>query len=248
MILDQQGSLWVGTVGRGINRNQYPERADGKNSQEMNATADIFRQRDGLSGDTVMDLLEDREGDIWVATNGGLDRFRQSPLITVKFPPDAVSFTLSAQENGDALVTSMFGKDNLVIIRNGRATALKSLAAHIHASYRDPYGVSWIGTDAGILGYSTNQLRRIDLPGPPSKSTDVYPFSITMDQAGRLLALFTLDGPRRLENGQWTDLTTLGVPKSCGIILATDSAGRVWEGCSDNRIVLLEGNKVRMFR
>jgi signal transduction histidine kinase/ligand-binding sensor domain-containing protein len=248
MILDQQGSLWVGTVGRGINRNQYPERANGKNSQEMNATADIFRQRDGLSGDTVMDLLEDREGDIWVATNGGLDRFRQSPLITVKFPPDAVSFTLSAQENGDALVTSMFGKDNLVIIRNGRATALKSLAAHIHASYRDPYGVSWIGTDAGILGYSTNQLSRIDLPGPPSKSTDVYPFSITMDQAGRLLALFTLDGPRRLENGQWTDLTTLGVPKSCGIILATDSAGRVWEGCSDNRIVLLEGNNVRMFR
>jgi len=31
MLADQQGSLWVGTAGRGINRTQYPERVDAKN-------------------------------------------------------------------------------------------------------------------------------------------------------------------------------------------------------------------------
>ena len=247
MIADQEGSLWVGTAGHGINRTQYPERAEAKNSRETSNTADIFRQKDGLSGDSVLALLEDREGDIWVATNGGLDRFRQSPLITVKFPADAIGFSLSARENGDVWVTSMLGANNLVTIRDGKVTALKSMSTRIHTSYRDPDGVIWVGTESGIMRYSAGKVDRIDLPGPASKSTDVFPFSITRDSAGRLLALFTRWGVRRLENGQWLDLATLGVLSSGGRTLASDSAGRVWEGSSDNRIVLLEANKVRMF-
>ena len=248
MIADRQGSLWVGTAGHGINRTQYPERADAKNSKEMSGTADIFRQNDGLSGDAVIALLEDREGDIWVATNGGLDRFRQSPLITVKFPPDALGFTLSARKNGDVLVTSMIGKDNLVTIGDGNATALKSLSARIHSSYRDRDGVTWLGTESGIMRYSANKVNRIGSPGLPSKSTDVFAFSMTMDGAGRLIALFAgIRGSRRLENGQWADLSSLGVPASSGITLASDSVGRVWEGCRDNTIAMLEGDKVRMF-
>ena len=38
-----------------------------------------FRRSDGLSGDFVIRLFEDREGNIWVATVDGLDRFRDLP-------------------------------------------------------------------------------------------------------------------------------------------------------------------------
>jgi ligand-binding sensor domain-containing protein len=37
---------------------------------------DAFAQSDSLSGDTVTALFQDREGNIWVATTNGLDRFR----------------------------------------------------------------------------------------------------------------------------------------------------------------------------
>ena len=96
------------------------------------------------------------------------------------------------------------------------------------------------------MRYSATKVDRIDLPGPASKSTDVFPYALTMDGAGRLYGLFNGRGFRRLENGQWTDLATLGV-LSCGIILASDSAGRVWEGCTRDRIILLEGNQERLF-
>ena len=45
-----------------------------------------FRRSDGLSGDFVENLFEDREGNIWVATGDGLDRFRDFavPTISVK--------------------------------------------------------------------------------------------------------------------------------------------------------------------
>ena len=44
--------------------------------------ADVFSQADGLSGDLVTSLFEDREGDVWVATLGGLDRFRNYAVAT----------------------------------------------------------------------------------------------------------------------------------------------------------------------
>jgi ligand-binding sensor domain-containing protein len=47
---------------------------------------DLFARSDGLSGDFIQALFEDREGNIWVATSDGLDRFRDFavPTISVK--------------------------------------------------------------------------------------------------------------------------------------------------------------------
>ena len=45
-----------------------------------------FTQQDGLTGDTVLAALEDREGNIWVATTAGLDRFRRRNIVPGAFP------------------------------------------------------------------------------------------------------------------------------------------------------------------
>ena len=42
----------------------------------------MFAPSDGLSGENVYDLFEDREGNIWVATLNGLDRFRDFAVAT----------------------------------------------------------------------------------------------------------------------------------------------------------------------
>ena len=49
----------------------------------INGRADVFSESDGLSGDIVMSLCEDREGNIWVATTGGIDRFRELPVTAI---------------------------------------------------------------------------------------------------------------------------------------------------------------------
>jgi len=46
---------------------------------------DVFSQADGLSGDFVSAIFEDREGNIWVATIDGLDRFRESAVATSSY-------------------------------------------------------------------------------------------------------------------------------------------------------------------
>ena len=47
---------------------------------------DQFTRADGLSGDFIESVIEDREGDIWVATLDGLDRFHDLavPTMSVK--------------------------------------------------------------------------------------------------------------------------------------------------------------------
>ena len=44
---------------------------------------DVFTQADGLSADIICSLFEDREGNVWVGTNRGLDRFREPPVTTI---------------------------------------------------------------------------------------------------------------------------------------------------------------------
>ena len=69
MLRDRDGGLWVGPAGRGI-------------LHIHQGRTDVFSQSDGLSGDEIYDLFEDREGNIWVATVNGLDRFRELPVVT----------------------------------------------------------------------------------------------------------------------------------------------------------------------
>lgn len=244
MIFDRQGSLWVGTAGYGINRTQYPEHEDGTDS----GAPDLFRQSDGLSGDIVVALMEDREGDVWAATNGGLDRFRQSPLITVAFPADALGFSLSPRENGRIWVNLLLGKDDFVEIRDGKAVALKPIAP-VHGAYRDRDGTTWLGTEAGILHFAGNKVEKIDSPAPTGKAGEGFAYSIARDGAGRLLALFNITGKplKRLENGRWTDLADLGIDSHGLRTLTADSAGVVWLAYSNDKVVRLEEEKVSSF-
>src|SRR5262249_23126193 len=64
LLRDRDGGLWIGTSLWGIIHTH-----DGR--------TDVFTQANGLSGDGILDLFEDREGNIWVATADGLDRFRE---------------------------------------------------------------------------------------------------------------------------------------------------------------------------
>jgi ligand-binding sensor domain-containing protein len=67
LLRDSKGALWIGTEQRGLVHVQR-------------GRADTFAKSDGLSGDVICSLFEDREGNIWVSTSAGLDRFRELPV------------------------------------------------------------------------------------------------------------------------------------------------------------------------
>ena len=70
MLRDRNGSLWIGTSDRGL-------------LHVHQGRTDVFAQSDGLSGEGIQTLFEDRENNIWVGTTNGLDRFRDSAVATL---------------------------------------------------------------------------------------------------------------------------------------------------------------------
>src|SRR5262249_9395638 len=75
-------------------------------------STDVFSQPDGLSGDDVHSFFEDREGNIWVSTDGGLDRFRDLAVVTFtqrQGLSNALALSVLASRDGSVSVASSGG-------------------------------------------------------------------------------------------------------------------------------------------
>jgi signal transduction histidine kinase/ligand-binding sensor domain-containing protein len=171
LLRDRDGGLWIGTHERGLIHIH-----DGR--------TDVFTKSDGLAGDISCSLFEDREGNIWVATTGGLDRFRQLPVTTISakqgLSSDATRSVL-ATTDGSIWVAA---HDGMTRWKSGQATIFRKASGlpgdMTQSLFQDDRGRIWVFTDGG-LAY-LNDDRFVGVPGVPSKEV----FSMTGDTAGGL--------------------------------------------------------------
>ena len=172
LLRDRDGGLWIGTVQHGL-------------IHVHGGRADVFTKADGLSGDIVMSLCEDREGNIWVATTGGIDRFRELPAtsISVKqgLSSDAVTAVV-ASSDGSIWVATYGG---LTRLKDGKTTIFRKgsglPADFVQSLFQDDREQTWATFAGQGLGYLKDD-RFVAVVGVPS--TEVY--SITGDNAGNV--------------------------------------------------------------
>ncbi len=69
LFVDRQRTLWIGTESNGL-------------YHVHDGHADHYDRSDGLSGNQVASMYEDREGNLWVATDRGLDMFHDTSVVT----------------------------------------------------------------------------------------------------------------------------------------------------------------------
>jgi PAS domain S-box-containing protein len=175
---DNQGSLWITSLGSGIRRVPYPERLHPPKNKGPSAwqfhdsEVEEFTQQDGLTSDYIYCVLKDREGNVWFGTSGGLDRFRQSPVVSVPLQPISYpgalpipslhSFTTSALAAGDqgVLWAAGIGPQVLLKIQNDRiATQLRDRP--VDSTYRDPNGAIWFATPYSVFRLADKRLDTI---------------------------------------------------------------------------------------
>lgn len=203
---DNQGSLWITSLGSGIRRVPYPERLHQSQTpgpaawQFHNSEIEAFTQDDGLTTDYVNCVLQDREGTVWFGTSGGLDRFRESPVVSVSVQPISYpgalpipslhSFTTTAVVATDqgAIWTAGIGPQVLVKMQLDRiATQMRDRA--VDCAYRDPNGIIWIATSWAIFRLADESK----IASKPEAVTYNYDGSAS---AGQGLTLRRLDLPK----------------------------------------------------
>jgi ligand-binding sensor domain-containing protein len=114
MFRDHNGGLWVATSQNGVIHIHEQGRTD------------VFSHLDGLSGDYVTRFLEDREGNIWVSTYDGLDRFREYAVPTVSNKQglsNTVAWSVLAAKDGGVWIATNGG---LEYWKNGEITVFGS--------------------------------------------------------------------------------------------------------------------------
>ena len=229
---DNQGSLWITTAGNGIRRVPYPERLHppkikGPSAWQFhNSEVEMFSQDDGLTNDYVHCVLQDREGNLWFGTTGGLDRFVQSPVVSIPLQPISYrgalpipslhSFATSALAVGDQgmLWAAGIGPQVLLKIQNDRVvTQLRDRA--VDCAYRDPDGVVWLATPSAVLRLAHEPMDAIG----PKPGAVTYHYHGAM-AAGQGLILRQVDLP-----------TAGGItvsPQSRVKAITQDPLGRLW--------------------
>jgi ligand-binding sensor domain-containing protein len=182
ILFDNDGALWVTSVGDRLRRSAAPELLWGR-IKEFSTAVESFTARDGLSDDVVRAVLEDREGSIWVGTNYGLDRFRKTNLVPVVLPFKTLYAVLAPGNAGDAWVEHL---GVMARVHGGRADLSQPIPGNALSAYRDPTGtIWWLSLDA-IYRSDAGSYTKIALPPSFPKPYLGQPPQATEDGTGAL--------------------------------------------------------------
>jgi signal transduction histidine kinase len=202
------------------------------------ASADVFGVTDGLTSQDANVGLEDREGNFWIGTTGGLDRFRESRLVRVDLAANSSGFALAAGEDGAVLVGE-YSKNGAFKVTAGSIVEAVPGPRDITSAYRDPDGTIWLG-GAELIWHSVGQRWvAMDVPAPMVRQCCSGVQAIAKDRSGALWVSVVGGGVFRLTDGQWT---RYGEP---AVSLTTDSDGRIWLGYPNSQIQIVDKDTVR---
>jgi signal transduction histidine kinase/ligand-binding sensor domain-containing protein len=243
--IDHTGMLWVPTTSDGVWRFQPPPLTVPSRATTIFA-GDRFAHSDGLTANESIQVLEDSENNVWIATSSGLDRFRPAKMKSVTLPPGARGVVISATEQSGVFVSTGAVAPGILHVDRDKMEPIRGAPAFLSCAYRSRDGTLWFGGMNALWKYAKGRFTRVPLPSkmPPFREMQV----ITEGSRGDLWIAATLGDLYRFGGGEWKRFGGLdGLPHATPLVAYTDSLRRVWFGYEQNKIVVLEGEHVRSF-
>ncbi len=242
ILFDRDGAAWLVPYGDGIMRIASPDRLHSGRISEKDPRVEKFSGKDGLSDGDAFCLLEDREGNIWVGTAAGLDRFRNRNLGWTELQSGGFGETLVEGDHGDvwAFPETPPGID----LSEGKPLA--GMPDWVVISKREPDGTIWMWGGMGLLRiaereslwrWKAGQLVKVPMPYP----TPVE--GIARDSTGRLWVSIRGYGVFHQEDGNWKLMEILkGRSNITAYSAIADQKGRIWLAYPELKTVAMWDN------
>ncbi len=216
---------------------------------------DKFSAHDGLSGDYVLAIFEDREGSLWVSTFEGLDRFRELAVPRMSVNEGLLSALVnSVQATVDGVVwigahagLNRYGSGRMIAYRtvgtlteDGRTAeqnpgteqqvteiANSGLKGVVGSLGLDDKGRLWVSTADSVFYFASGRFVR--LPDIPGRNTD----AISADGHGNVWLLNGYEGLFRVRADgnveRFPSLRPIAPPKNYwGVLLPDRSGNGLW--------------------
>jgi signal transduction histidine kinase/ligand-binding sensor domain-containing protein len=244
-LIDRSGSLWLSGF-RVLIRYSWPDGATSRPAE------DRFTSAMGLGGD-IRCVLEDREGNIWVGTDNGLERF-SAPTFHPHRLPDGMESNplLIPGEHGEVWV----GRTRAPIVRLGpRPRDIPELGKGVSTAARASDAALWVAGSGGIFEYRQGRVLK-KLPPPPLTEAQLRQAAaeestyqaIAVDASGAVWLSVARADLFRWDGIRWSLPQKLfQLPDGPAIRLLEDARQRLWIAYPDNQLALVEGGRTRLF-
>ena len=235
-VADRDGGVWFDGP-TGLHHLEQPDRRTALNGT-LRPDTETLTLAEGFSASGADCMLEDRHGDIWVATDAGLHRFRPSDLINVTLQTGAtvsLPSVLAADDGGVWLHT--FNPRNTWTHSDatGRTVALYP-GEFASPVARDGAALLAVKNQTQVMRLQDGVAQPFGAPLPPGRITAMA------RTAGGEVWLGTVNGAvLRGNGGAWE--TVQGLPAARVSMLAADPDGVVWIGYLDNQLVRIAGGQ-----
>jgi signal transduction histidine kinase/ligand-binding sensor domain-containing protein len=248
LLFDTDGVIWATDALRGgIYRSTELVHDPDSEAQESLNKPEAFTESSGLTSDKAVPILEDREGNIWVGTNLGLDRFRATPLVFESrvAANSRMGYSFAAAPDGTVWISS----DNDIFKAHGSNLELVThLPTRIRSAYRDLSGVLWLGTEKGLFKLGKQEQEFVPLPPTSPAIQYEYVHAISSDGERGLWVSIINRGLLRLRDGVWENpALPLNLGSEAPTALWTDGAQRQWFGYSDGTVRMRQGTNTRVY-
>jgi signal transduction histidine kinase len=248
--VDRRGNVWMSAFGKGLIRVPLPTDAAASLTSRPRSQPTIEKVS-LMTGLAANAMLQDRDGNMWVATGGGLERFRETALSPVILPKGLRWPTLAPAADGSIWVAS-YG--NPVSVMTDRLRPIAGAPTNVTCVFRDLDGGLWLGGAGGIWNVV-----------PSTSASDVRFMLVAPPREGRFGPLVAM--ARSLDGDLWVSNSAQGAmrglfrrhgtewsrapvpPRWAGqapFTVVADSAGGVWLGYQ--RVVIrLIGDSARVY-
>jgi signal transduction histidine kinase/ligand-binding sensor domain-containing protein len=235
LLRDRNGSLWIGTGDAGI----YHVQGD---------SVDHFRSNDGLTSDGVTGFFEDKEGNVWVTTSGGVDRFRNLKVTTYSkaegLSANVVQSVLAARD-GTVWIGNFGSLDS---IRSGHVSSITKTSGlpgvRVTSLLEDRTGTLWVGVDNQLFSYERGHFSKVQPRGSQLGTV----ISMAEDTLGDIwVATANPLALVHLHNRKIVDVDPKAAPIPAASSVSADPAGGIFLGLIDGRIGRLREGKFETF-
>lgn len=236
---DREGNLWIATYYDGLQRIAHPDPRGAATAAEAASRVERFTLRDGLSSNATAQLFQDSEGNVWVATENGLDRFwpatlRHEPQLA---RPAAFGDLLLQASDGSVYI----GEASTVyrVRPGGQPDPIFRTRIEPRTLCEAPDGAIWIGLtkDKQLFVWRNGQVRRL----PQRVPLPYTLYDCAFDANGDYWVTASLGGMARLHAGRWQPM--FGAPGNAFLpkSMISDANGRLVIHWNERTLSLLDG-------
>lgn len=228
LLHDRRDNFWVATRGQGL----WRVRPDGKGAPSV----EMLTRQHGLATDAVQCLFEDREGNLWVGTQAGLQRFTPHRVKPITDLPIARGTAVTPDGSvwiGGTLGLTRFSSAG----RRLYAEADGLPGSVVLAMDVDRDGTLWVATERGIARFASDTFS----PLVVSSGKQIQRiFSLAYTQSALWLRDLNLRITKVSRTGEVLPLTEVPADFRRNVVtLADDARGRLLLGRMDGRLGIL---------